>query len=194
MLTKIFVLVYHCLVLSRDALPSASPFSIAVRGTCSFKRTSFRERVTTERKGALMGVELGETSTAEQDALENLISDYSFHDASIGIISLVASIYYFSVLARNDVNVLTLLAVAVVAGLNQEVRVACDLSGVCVFYLCDRASVMAAVSWTQLLTAPVDSTGAWHLLGVRDLQCVVQESTAMVLKPFRFLQLCTEVP
>ncbi|CAM9531122.1 unnamed protein product [Ectocarpus sp. 12 AP-2014] len=82
--------------------------------------TSFRERVTTERKGGLMGVELGETSTAEQDALENLISDYSFHDASIGIISLVASIYYFFVLARNHVNVLTLLAVAVVAGLNQE--------------------------------------------------------------------------
>lgn len=46
----------------------------------------------------------------------------SFHDASIGIVSLAASIYYFGYLARNDVNVLTLLAVAVVAGLNQEVR------------------------------------------------------------------------
>lgn len=80
-----------------------------------------------------MGVELGETSTAEQDVLENLISDYSFHDASIGIVSLVASIYYFFVLARNHVNVLTLLAVAVVAGLNQEVRVACDLSSICFF-------------------------------------------------------------
>ncbi|CAM9292664.1 unnamed protein product, partial [Hapterophycus canaliculatus] len=76
--------------------------------------------MTTERAGALMGVELGETSTAEQDALENLISDYSFHDAAIGIVSLSASIYYFAVLGRNDVNVLTLLAVAVVAGLNQE--------------------------------------------------------------------------
>jgi len=45
----------------------------------------------------------------------------SFHDAAIGIVSLSASIYYFGVLGRNDVNVLTLLAVAVVAGLNQEV-------------------------------------------------------------------------
>ncbi|CAM9116254.1 unnamed protein product [Scytosiphon promiscuus] len=82
--------------------------------------TSLSERLTTEREGALMSVELGETSAAEQDALENLISDYSFHDAAIGIISLTASIYYFAVLGRNDVNVLTLLAVAVVAGLNQE--------------------------------------------------------------------------
>lgn len=45
----------------------------------------------------------------------------SFHDASIGIVSLALSIYYFAYLGRNDVNVLTLLAVAVVAGLNQEV-------------------------------------------------------------------------
>eukprot|EP00903_Cladosiphon_okamuranus_P008292 g7979.t1 len=82
--------------------------------------TSFRERLTRERKGALMGVELGEVSPAEQDTLENLISEYSFHDASIGIVSLALSIYYFLVLGRNDVNVLTLLAVAVVAGLNQE--------------------------------------------------------------------------
>lgn len=83
--------------------------------------------MTTEREGALMSVELGEVSTAEQDALENLISDYSFHDAAIGIVSLTASIYYFAVLGRNDVNVLTLLAVAVVAGLNQEVCTAISM-------------------------------------------------------------------
>lgn len=69
-----------------------------------------------------MGVELGEATASEQDALGNLLSDYSFHDASIGIVSLAASIYYFGPQGRNDVNVLTLLAVAVVAGLNQEVR------------------------------------------------------------------------
>ena len=72
-----------------------------------------------------MGVELGEASVAEQDALDSLLSDYSFHDASIGVVSLAASIYYFGYEARNDVNVLTLLAVAVVAGLNQEVSWAC---------------------------------------------------------------------
>lgn len=49
----------------------------------------------------------------------------SFHDAAIGIVSLSASIYYFGALGRNDVNVLTLLAVAVVAGLNQEVGWVC---------------------------------------------------------------------
>ena len=69
-----------------------------------------------------MAVELGEGSPAEQAAIASIISDYSFHDASVGVVSLLASIYYFSYLARNDVNVLTLLAVAVVAGLNQEVR------------------------------------------------------------------------
>lgn len=69
-----------------------------------------------------MGVELGESLPAEQDALENLLSDYSFHDAAIGVISLGCSIYYFGVLQKNHVNVLTLLAVAVVAGLNQEVN------------------------------------------------------------------------
>lgn len=68
-----------------------------------------------------MGVELGESLPAEQDALQNLLSDYSFHDASIGVVSLACSIYYFGVEGRNHVNVLTLLAVAVVAGLNQEV-------------------------------------------------------------------------
>lgn len=70
-----------------------------------------------------MGVELGESLPAEQDTLENLVGDYSFHDAAVGTVSLVASIYYFGFLKRNDVNVLTLLAVAVVAGLNQEVGV-----------------------------------------------------------------------
>lgn len=67
-----------------------------------------------------MGVELGEASVAEQDSLESLLSNYSFHDASIGVVALSASIYYFGEKGRNDVNVLTLLAVAVVAGLNQE--------------------------------------------------------------------------
>ena len=67
-----------------------------------------------------MGVELGEASVAEQDALESLLSKYSFHDAAIGVVSLAASIYYFGVEGMNDVNVLALLAVAVVAGLNQE--------------------------------------------------------------------------
>lgn len=80
-----------------------------------------RNKLLAPREGALMGVEIGEGSLAEQGAIESLISDYSFHDASVGIISLAASIYYFGVLGRNDVNVLTLLAVAVVAGLNQEV-------------------------------------------------------------------------
>ncbi|CAM9808054.1 unnamed protein product, partial [Laminaria digitata] len=57
---------------------------------------------------------------AEQDALDDLLSNYSFHDASIGVISLAASIYYFGIEGMNDVNVLTLLAVAVVAGLSEE--------------------------------------------------------------------------
>lgn len=147
--------------------------------------------MTIERKGELMGVELGETSTAEQDALENLISDYSFHDASIGIISLVASIYYFAVLARNDVNVLTLLAVAVVAGLNQEVRVACDMSGVCFFSFATVRQVMAAVSWSQLLAAPGNSSGAWHYLGYGTCSVLFESPRLLVLKPFQFLQLCT---
>lgn len=68
-----------------------------------------------------MGVEIGEGSLVEQGAIESIISEYSFHDASVGIVSLAASIYYFGVLGMNDVNVLTLLAVAIVAGLNQEV-------------------------------------------------------------------------
>ncbi len=55
----------------------------------------------------------------------------SFHDAAIGIVSLSASIYYFGALGRNDVNVLTLLAVAVVAGLNQEVGWFARASFVC---------------------------------------------------------------
>lgn len=80
-----------------------------------------RNKLLAPREGALMGVEIGEGSLVEQGAIEGIISDYSFHDASVGIISLAASIYYFGVLGRNDVNVLTLLAVAVVAGLNQEV-------------------------------------------------------------------------
>ena len=80
-----------------------------------------RNKLLAPREGALMGVEIGEGSLVEQGAIESIISDYSFHDASVGIISLAASIYYFGVLGRNDVNVLTLLAVAVVAGLNQEV-------------------------------------------------------------------------
>lgn len=71
-----------------------------------------------------MGVELGESLPAEQDALGTLLSDFSFHDASVGVVSLALSIYYFGYLRRNDVNVLTLLAVAVVAGLNQEVMCA----------------------------------------------------------------------
>lgn len=75
------------------------------------------------REGALMGVELGESFPAEQDALQSLLSDFSFHDAAIGVVSLAWSIYYFGALGKNHVNVLTLLAVAVVAGLNQEVRV-----------------------------------------------------------------------
>lgn len=54
----------------------------------------------------------------------------SFHDAAIGIISLGLSIYYFAYLGRNHVNVLTLLAVAVVAGLNQEVSARESLSRV----------------------------------------------------------------
>lgn len=70
-----------------------------------------------------MGVELGESFPAEQDALQSLLSDYSFHDAAIGVVSLAWSIYYFGALGKNHVNVLTLLAVAVVAGLNQEVCV-----------------------------------------------------------------------
>ena len=77
-----------------------------------------------DHDGLLMGVELGEASVAEQDALESLLSNYSFHDAVIGVVSLAASIYYFGVERRNDVNVLTLLAVAVVAGLNQEASLA----------------------------------------------------------------------
>ena len=77
-----------------------------------------------EHEGVLMGVELGEASIAEQDALESLLSNYSFHDAAIGVVALVASIFYFGYEGRNDVNVLTLLAVAVVAGLNQEVSLA----------------------------------------------------------------------
>lgn len=85
---------------------------------------SIKDGIIIERKGVLLGVELGEASAAEQDALEDLLSKYSFHDASIGIISLGASIYYFGYEGRNDVNVLTLLAVAVVAGLSEEVRVA----------------------------------------------------------------------
>lgn len=76
-----------------------------------------------DHDGLLMGVELGEASVAEQDALESLLSNYSFHDAVIGVVSLAASIYYFGVERRNDVNVLTLLAVAVVAGLSEEVSV-----------------------------------------------------------------------
>lgn len=47
----------------------------------------------------------------------------SFNDASIGVISLVASIYIFGVLGRNDVRVLTLISIWVVAGLRQEVGV-----------------------------------------------------------------------
>ena len=81
---------------------------------------SFRDGIIPEREGVLMGVELGEASVAEQDSLESLLSNYSFHDASIGVVALSASIYYFGEKGRNDVNVLTLLAVAVVAGLNQE--------------------------------------------------------------------------
>lgn len=73
-----------------------------------------------DHEGVLMGVELGEASVAEQDALESLLSKYSFHDAALGVVSLAASIYYFGVKGMNDVNVLALLAVAVVAGLNQE--------------------------------------------------------------------------
>lgn len=46
---------------------------------------------------------------------------HSFHDASIGVISLVVSIYVFGVLGRNDVRVLTLISIGVVAGLHQEV-------------------------------------------------------------------------
>lgn len=91
--------------------------------------SSFRDGIIPEREGMLMGVELGEASVAEQDALENLLSNYSFHDASIGVVALVLSIYYFGEKGRNDVNVLTLLAVAVVAGLNQEASLACGGCG-----------------------------------------------------------------
>lgn len=87
------------------------------------KGGSFKNGIISERKGLLLGVELGEASIAEQDTLKDLLSNYSFHDASIGIISLAASIYYFGYEGMNDVNVLTLLAVAVVAGLSEEVSV-----------------------------------------------------------------------
>ena len=88
------------------------------------KGGSFKNGIISERKGLLLGVELGEASIAEQDTLKDLLSNYSFHDAVIGVVSLAASIYYFGVERRNDVNVLTLLAVAVVAGLNQEASLA----------------------------------------------------------------------
>ena len=87
------------------------------------KGGSFKNGIISERKGLLLGVELGEASIAEQDTLKDLLSNYSFHDASIGIISLAASIYYCGYEGMNDVNVLTLLAVAVVAGLSEEVSV-----------------------------------------------------------------------
>ncbi|CAM9316365.1 unnamed protein product [Laminaria digitata] len=86
--------------------------------------SSFRDGIIPEREGVLMGVELGEATVAEQDALDSLLSNYSFHDASIGVVALALSIYWFGVEGRNDVNVLTLLAVAVVAGLNQEASLA----------------------------------------------------------------------
>lgn len=64
----------HQLVLTNHCRP---PFTLAAPSGF-FNRTSFSERLTKERKGALMGVELGEASPAEQDSLENLISDYRY--------------------------------------------------------------------------------------------------------------------
>lgn len=68
-------------------------------------------------------MELGEALPSEQDQLQDLLSNYSFTDASLGVVSLLLSVYWFGIEGKNDVNVLTLLAVAVVAGLNQEVRI-----------------------------------------------------------------------
>lgn len=68
--------------LYRHSLPTLASGVLSFFSMC---RTSFRERLTKERKGALMGVELGEASPPEQDALDNLISEYRYgivHDNS----------------------------------------------------------------------------------------------------------------
>lgn len=75
-----------------------------------------------DRQGMLLGVEIGECLPAEQDTLQNLLTNFSFQDASLGVVSLVLSAIYFGHYGHDHVNILTLLAVGIVAGLNQEVR------------------------------------------------------------------------
>ncbi|CAM9465876.1 unnamed protein product, partial [Laminaria digitata] len=104
---------------SMDRLIQAYLVCEVVEASTAKQPVSIRDSIMPEHEGILLGVELGEASVAQQDALESLLSNYSFHDAAIGVVALVLSIYYFG-RGRNDVNVLTLLAVAVVAGLNQE--------------------------------------------------------------------------
>lgn len=87
-------------------------------------------------------MELGEALPSEQDELQGLLSNYSFTDASLGVVALAASVYYFGVKGENDVNVLTLLAVAVVAGLNQEVGV-CQVTEKAL--LCDHCFISSVV-------------------------------------------------